>query len=854
MRAVALRGLFSRKLRTALTMIAIVLGVSMIAGTYVLTDTINDSFSRIFHARDSTTDAVLVGKQPVDSQFFNQPPPLPARLLPIVQHTPGVVAAEGIIADRASLVGKDGKPTGSVGGAPSLLFSRSIPRFQQLTLIQGRNPHGNEVALDKDTMSRHDLHLGQTIGVVAVAPVEQFKIVGVTKFGAVNSIGGATLILMDLPTAQRITNKQGKYDQIAVAGASGVTPSDLVARIRARIPPNLRGTVKIQTAKQNSDDRTAAIGRGLNFLTIGLLAFGGIAIFVGAFVIFNTFSITVAQRMREFALLRTIGATRGQVLRSVILEALVVGIVASVVGLLAGFGIAKGLNALFVGLGIDLPNSGMIIATRTVVVALLVGTLVTLVASLMPAIRATRVPPIAALREGFQLPRGRWARYAPYIAWLLALLGVLLVIYGIFGSFSTAGSRLLVIGFGAIVLFLGAALLSPQLVRPLASVIGWPMERFTNITGRLARENAVRNPSRTAVTAAALMIGLALVGFVTIFAAELKKTADDAVSREIAGSFAIYNDQNDLIPAGVTPAVARVPGVQTASAIKVEAGRLAGIGTVQTNGIQPATLGKVYHFQWKQGSDATLTRMGSHDALVSDNFASDHHLTVGSRLSVTTTAGTHDTFTVTGIYKSAQILPDWCIRYDTMSKDWVLPKDYASLVSAAPGQNLKALKTRLSNALKAQYPSATVHSQQDLKDQTNKSVNQLVYLIYVLLAMSVLVSLFGIVNTLVLSVYERTREIGMLRAIGTTRTQVRWIIRWESVITAVIGAVLGLLLGILLAVLITAGLSSQGIEYALPIGQLLLWVVFAMFFGIVAAAFPARRAARLDVLQAVAYE
>ena len=850
--AVLLRGLLTRKLRTVLTAIAILLGVSMIAGTYVLTDTINNSFAQIFKTTSRGVDVVLIGKAAVSSDV-SLPPPLPGRLLTIVRHTPGVLQAEGEIGSRATLFDLHGNSLGSTSGAPSLLVSVPASRFRSSHLVAGHLPHGRELTLDTFTMSRHHLRIGQVVELSGQAPAERFTIVGETKFGNIGSIGGATVIEVDLATAQRVSGKQGEYDQIAVARTSEVTDSELVSRLKARIPPNLTNVVKVQTGEQRAADQTAQVGQGLNFLTIGLLAFGGIAVFVGAFIIFNTFSITVAQRIREFALLRTLGATRGQILRTVVGEALLIGILSSLTGLLAGIGIAKALDRLFVAFGVDLPNAGMVIATRTVVVALLVGTLVTLAAGLMPAVRATRTPPVAALREGFELPRGRFARFRPAIAAALALGGLILLALGILGSISSTGERLSLIGFGAVLLFLGAALLSPQLVAPLANVIGWPIERSTRIVGRLARDNAVRNPTRTAVTAAALMIGLALVGFVTIFAAELKQTADDAVTRDFAGDFAVYSTTN-TIPSGVAGAVTRVPGVAQVSALKQDNGRIAGIGSVTTNGIQPRTLTRLFRFQWKQGSEATLRTFGPRDAVVDENLARDHHLRVGERLSVTTPTGAHHSFTVRGIYKSTIFLPGWCIRYDTMSRDWKLGLDSVVLVNAAPGQGLAALKARMSHFLLSRYPSATVNSQQDFKNQESKSVNQLLALIYVLLAMSLIVSLFGIVNTLVLSIYERTREIGMLRAIGTTRGQVRWLIRWESVITSVIGAILGLLLGIVLAVLVTAGLQSQGIEYALPVGQLLIWVVVAMVFGIVAAAWPARRAARLDVLQAVAYE
>jgi putative ABC transport system permease protein len=474
----------------------------------------------------------------------------------------------------------------------------------------------------------------------------------------------------------------------------------------------------------------------------------------------------------------------------------------------------------------------------------------------MPAIRATRVPPIAALREGAVLPRSRFARYTPFVAALLTALGILLLVIGIFANISSAGQRLSLIGAGAALLFLGVAMLSPKLVGPLADVIGWPIDRATNITGRLARENAVRNPGRTAVTAAALMIGLALVGFVTIFAAELVKTADDAINRNFAGSFIIATAQRSPIPGGVKTAVAHVPGVGAVSAIKLDAANIQGMGGQTVAGIQPQTIRAIYRFQWKKGSAATLSAMAAdpHAALVDDTTAGNSKLHVGSIVHVTTTVGVHDSFTIIGIYKNNVLFSGVGIPYDTFQRDWRQRSDFELFLSAAPGANIAATKARLAAVLKTQFPAAQVQTTADLKKQQQTSLNQLLALIYLLLAMSVFVSLFGIINTLVLSVYERTREIGMLRAIGTTRRQVAWMVRWESVITSVIGAVLGLVLGIVLAMLVTAGLSSQGIEQTIPIGQLLIWVVFAILFGIVAAIFPARRAARLDVLEAVSYE
>lgn len=516
---VSLKGLAGRKLRATLTALAIVLGVAMISGTYVLTDTIEKAFDSLFVEAYAGTDAVVTGKGAFETDF-GLPPPFDEGVLADVKALPDVEAAVGGISDFAQLTDKQGDLI-STQGAPALAFGidTSEERFNALKLTAGAWPSGpGEVVIDAGTADQEGYGVGDTIGVAAEGPIREFTISGIAKFGSVDSIGSATFAVFDIPTAQTLFDKPGQLDGIQAAAKEGVAPQQLVDEIQPILPV---GT-EVQTADQEAKDATKDVADFTKFIRYFLLAFGGIALFVGAFVIFNTLSITVAQRVREFATLRTIGASRRQVLGSVILEALVIGLVASVVGLFAGLGLAKGLNSVLVSFGLELPTAGIVFAGRTVVVSVVAGVVITLVAGILPAVRATRVPPIAAVREGATLPRSRFSRFSPYIAAITTVLGLALLLYGMFADDIGIGQRLGGIGAGCLILFVGVAGFSARLVRPLASVLGWPAVRVGGAAGRLARENSMRNPHRTAATAAALMIGLALITFVAVLAQGLR--------------------------------------------------------------------------------------------------------------------------------------------------------------------------------------------------------------------------------------------------------------------------------------------------------------------------------------------
>src|ERR671915_603518 len=534
MTKVALRGLAQRKLRAFVTMLAVLLGVAFIAGSYVLTDTINRSFDDIFSEAYAGTDVAISPSTTGGGDEIDLPP-FSAEVLNQVRRVDGVEQAVGGIFSTIRFVDAEGDPL-SHGFAPEFVSSVAPEPFETLTYTDGRPPeNANEVSLDESTADRENFEIGDTLRIAGPAGVKGYEIVGLQRLGSTSS-GGSSTAQLTLEEAQRLTNKQGQFDAISVEAADGVSPDELARRIDQVLPARLT----VETGTQAADRQSQDIKDDLSFFRIVLLVFGGVALLVGSFLIFNTFSITVAQRIRELGMLRTLGATRGQILRGMILEAAVIGTLGSVLGVLAGIGFAEGLNAMFKSFGIDLPNTGTIIATRTIVVALVVGLVVTFAAALSPALRATRVSPMAALLEAALPESRRHGRIFTAVAVLLMLAGIGLTCLGLFGgleSNAAAGA----VGGGAVAVLFGVSMFSPRLVRPLASVAGLPLERVRGITGRLARENAVRKPGRTAVTAAALMIGLALVVFVTVFAAGINSSVANAIDRNFQGDVVLQN-------------------------------------------------------------------------------------------------------------------------------------------------------------------------------------------------------------------------------------------------------------------------------------------------------------------------
>jgi putative ABC transport system permease protein len=851
---VTLRGILGRKVRGLLTALAVVIGVAMISGTYVLTDTFQKAFDKVFDESYTGTDAVVSGRQLLEFSSSGRAP-VPEEVLTAIEALPEVEAASGGIFDLqsnsnpAQLVNEDGKKIGGAGGSPTfgVGLDTSKLRFSPLSLAGGQWARGaDEVVIDANTANDFGYGVGDEIGVAALGPVQQYEITGIAKFGSLDSIGSATFVVFDVPTAQALFRKEGHFDSISVAASEGTTPEQLVQALEPLVP----ATAEVNTGTEQAAADAEDTNEGIAFITYILLGFGGVALFVGAFVIFNTLSITVAQRTREFATLRTLGGSRRQVLGSVVIEGLVIGLLASVIGLFLGLAVGKGLNALFVAFGIDLPQAGTVFATRTVVVSLVVGTAITVLASIIPAIRATRVPPISAVREGSTPPKSRFAPYAPYVALGTIAISVVALGVGLFADGLAIQAVLLLLGLGTLALFIGFALLAPRLVRPLAAVVGWPAERFGGMAGELARENSVRNPGRTASTAAALMIGLALVTVVAVLGGALRTSTEGAVRDQVAADRVVTSQNGfDPLPSSVGDAVAAADGVELASSVRFDQA-LADRTEADVSGVDPETIASFYRFEWTEGSDATLAALGTDGALVTEAFAEDRGLAVGDAFPVETASGRTVELVVRGIYDPSDLAA--LLGSVTMSKatfDAAFPRPRDLFTFASTGEDTAALEQAV-----AGFPDAKLHDEAGFVASRTKEFSTILNLLYVLLAFSVVVSLFGMVNTLVLSVFERTRELGMLRAVGMTRPQARRMIRHESVITALIGAALGIPLGIFLSFLMIQALSQYDVSFSLPIAPLAIFTVIAIVAGVLAAIVPARRASRLNVLEALQYE
>jgi putative ABC transport system permease protein len=844
MRRVMIKGLLAHKLRLALTALSVVLGVGFVAGTFVLTDTLAHTFDNLFAEVNGKTDAQIRSTQKLSPQDPAEPDrgPVPASLLEAVQKTPGVAEAGGYLSGRAVIIGKDGKAIG--GHAPNFGASAAnLGTLSPFSIKQGRAPKGpDQVVIDAGTAKREHFALGDKIRIEA-SQTGTYTLVGIVGFGSADNLAGAKFALWDVPTAQRVLHRLGEFDVISIKAASGVSRPQLVERLQPVLPTGLEAITSDVAAAQQADQ----VKKSLGFLSTFLLAFAAVSLFVGSFIIYNTFTIIVAQRLRELGLLRALGASRKQVTRSVLAEGLLVGFFASLVGVGFGVLVAIGLKAIFSAAGASLPSSPMVIKPRTVIAPVIVGVLITTISSWGPARKASRVPPVAAIRGGEGIPEGRSLRRRLVSGGLVLALGMAALAGGL------AGGGIALVGLGALLFYAGVAMLAPMLAGPLARLIGAPAARL-GTPGQLGRLNAMRNPRRTSSTAAALMIGLGLVSFVTILAASLKTSFAATLDRSVKADYIIQG------PSGYQPKFSREVALKLAEKQELSVVspmrfggefKLDGV-TKRDDAVDPYTFGDIMNVDIRKGK---LFDFVPGTLLVSDKVAKDKGWQVGQRIKLTFPRTGDQQMEIVAVYHDDALFNSgYIITLDDFGANAADDLDSLVLAKRATGVTDEAARAAVAPIL-AQYPSVQLQDQAQFKKQVAGQIDKALVFVVILLMLAVVIALIGIVNTLALSIFERTRELGLLRAVGMARRQLKRMIRWESVIITILGAVLGLGVGAFFGWAAVSAMGDIGVDrLSFPAGRLIGYVVVAGFAGVVAAIFPARRASKLDVLRAIAHE
>jgi putative ABC transport system permease protein len=844
----ALKSLLARKLRLVLTAVAIVLGVGFVAGTLVLTDTALSAFDTLFGDIYAKTDVVVQAKQ-----AFQEVPagggggggqernPIPGPLLGEITALPSVAAADGSVSGFAQVVDPKTGDVISSGGAPTIGNSWN-PHVSPFEFREGGPPTGpNEVAIDAKTAEESGLGVGDEVEVVSPVGADRYRITGVVALPGVETVGGATISIFDLATAQRLFDREGVYDQIFVVGAAGASATSVAREVQGVLPKGFQAITATDAANEQADEVRQALG----FLRTALLVFAFVALFVGAFVIFNTFNIVVTQRTRELALLRALGASRRQVFGSVLLESAVTGLIGSAIGMVAGIGLAFLLKGVLAGIGLELPPTSLKVEPRTFLVALVLGTVVTVVASTFPARRASRVAPIQALREGVVAPSSWLIR--GILGSIATAIGVSLLMTGLFGGVPNAAA---IVGAGAMWTFIGVAVLSPFVARPLASLIGAPA-RALGMTGRLGQENAKRNPRRTASTAAALMIGLGLVVFVSVFMTSLKASASAVLDETLRADFILNSTQFQPFSPQVARSLAERPEFSAVSPFRQGQAKVDG-RVVFVSGIDPGTIDAVARVPMDTGSTDALEQRGT--ILLYRGIAESKHLEVGDNFHVRFARTGTQVFRIVGIYADNRLLGDYAISLQDYEANFAEQLDSIVFMKRSPGTSIRDARATVKEVTEP-FPNVEVSDQAEFKQEQNKLIDQVFGVVLVLLVLSVIISSFGIANTLGLSIYERVRELGLLRAVGMQRSQLGWMIVIEAVIVSLLGAVLGIAIGILFGWAMQQALADLGVNrFAVPGGLLVGYAIVAAILGLAASIAPAIRASRIRVLEAIAYE
>lgn len=840
---IALKGILGRKARLVLTSLAVIIGTAFLAGTSVFTATLDRTFNNLFEDVFKNIDGYVRSTEVIEGEFgLQERQRIPAELVDQVNAVPGVADAVPDIQAFARIIGKDGKPLGSEGAGPPTFGSVAVEFKGALwTISDGRFPVGpTEVALDEASARNGNYVVGDTVKVVAQSGSRDFTMVGIASYGDVRSPGGATFALFDVPTAAEFLGRPGFVDAILVVGDGSRTDEELATSIDAIFDPalNIETLTGAEVTKETQDD----IGEALSFFGILLSVFSSIALGVGSFVIYNVFSISAAQRQRENALLRAIGASRRQVTRAMLTESVVVGIFGSIMGFLGGIGLAVGLSSLLRALDIDLPQGGLVVTPVAALNTILVGLVVTVASAYLPARRAGKVPPLAAMRATALETAGptRLRAYAGLASVVLGLITIGAV---------TLGATNSLLGVGVLLVFAGTIILGPAIAKPVALVLGRPAAKLRGVTGTMARQNAARNPKRTSRTASPVLIGVALVAAVSALAASINGQISDIFTKQFTGDFAVSSQAQGF--GGLSPSLAtdlgKIDGVQNATGIGTLLVKIDDQGRTLTV-ITPETIEGNYDIGLIDVNYSDLDKDG---IFVSLDYAEREELSVGSTVNVVLADTTERTLVVRGLYEFNDLAGNRVVSREMFADANVNSFDFGVYITLAPGADSGEVREQLQKAVD-DYGQGKLLSKQEYIDEQAGQVNQLLGLIYGLLFLSVIIAIVGIIITLLLSVFERQREIGLLRAVGMTRSQVRTTVRWESVITSLLGAVLGIVLGLALGWVVVFSLRDQGLtSFQIPVGTTIAIMVLSFIVGVLAAVYPAWRATKVDVLEAL---
>ncbi|MGY6501898.1 MAG: ABC transporter permease [Acidimicrobiales bacterium] len=849
-----LKSAWAHKRRLISTVISVVLGVAFMAGTLVLSDTIDRSFSELFDDVLSETDAEVRGVALIDTGFGVIRAPIDESLGDVVAGVDGVEAtAPYVMFEGARILDGDGEPIGSSNGPPTLIQSWIDDEgLAGIELADGRGPEADdELTLNVRAARDAGVEVGDELDLFTEQGTRTFTLVGTYRFQGNDSALGAVTVGITLPVAQELAGLEGQVTSVSARAAEGVSQDELVERIRAALPDDDQIEVSSgeELAQEFSDDFSA----GLGFFTILLLVFAFVALIVGAFIIFNTFSILVAQRGKELALQRALGASKRQVLTSVLVEATLVGLVAAVIGLGAGVLLAIGVIALLDAIGLDLPATGLSVTQGAIIAALITGVVVTLGSALVPAWRATRVPPLAALRDVSQDASGR--------SLVRLAVGIVLLIVAAVAALPALGDdpdsgAAQLVGLSVFSLLVGLLVLGPVIARPMALGLGWVLPRIKGATGTLARENAARNPRRTASTAAALMIGVGLIVFINVFTTSARASVDAELTRGLRAEFIVGSGGWDLtIPRAFSDQVRQVDDVEAVSSVQGWFVAVTHPDGSEINAfvtaIEPEAHLRVVEGEMIEGE---LTDLVPGTMILDRRVAQNRDMGVGDEMEMVFDTGSRATFTVVAIADEPQLIGTRVIHADDWAEYASTSGDQNVFIAVAEDTDLDAMHETL-DEIAAAYPTVDVQDQDEFLRSIADQINALLNVVYGLLFISIIIALIGIANTLSLSIHERTRELGLLRAVGMTRGQVRSAVRWEAAIMSLIGVALGLLIGLVGGYLLVQALRGEGLTvFQIPFGTLAVVAVVFGALGVVASLLPARRAAKLNVLDAIATE